>query len=62
MAFDFKKEYKEFYLPKRVPEIVDIPCMNYAAVRGSGRNFQGITEEPKAGDPPLWQNKILRSR
>lgn len=36
MAFDFKKEYKEFYLPKRVPEIVDIPCMNYAAVRGSG--------------------------
>lgn len=36
MAFDFKKEYKEFYLPKRVPEIVDMPCMNYAAVRGSG--------------------------
>ena len=36
MAFDFKKEYKEFYLPKNVPEIVDIPCMNYAAVRGSG--------------------------
>ena len=36
MAFDFKKEYKEFYLPKNVPEIVDVPCMNYAAVRGSG--------------------------
>ena len=36
MAFDFKKEYKEFYLPGKVPEIVDIPCMNYAAVRGSG--------------------------
>ena len=36
MAFDFKKEYKEFYLPKNVPEIVDIPCMNYVAVRGSG--------------------------
>lgn len=36
MAFDFKKEYREFYLPKNVPEIVDIPCMNYAAVRGSG--------------------------
>lgn len=36
MAFDFKKEYKEFYLPKRVPEIVDIPCMNYVAVRGHG--------------------------
>ena len=36
MAFDFKKEYKEFYLPKNVPQIVDIPCMNYVAVRGSG--------------------------
>lgn len=36
MAFDFKKEYKEFYLPKKVPEIVDIPSMNYVAVRGSG--------------------------
>lgn len=36
MAFDFKKEYKEFYLPKNVPEIVDVPCMNYVAVRGSG--------------------------
>lgn len=36
MAFDFKKEYKEFYLPKNVPEIVDVPCMNYAAVRGAG--------------------------
>ena len=36
MAFDFKKEYKEFYLPRNVPEIVDIPCMNYVAVRGSG--------------------------
>lgn len=36
MAFDFKKEYKAFYLPKKVPEIVDIPCMNYVAVEGSG--------------------------
>lgn len=36
MAFDFKKEYKEFYLPKAVPEIVDVPPMNYLAVRGSG--------------------------
>lgn len=36
MAFDFKKEYKEFYLPKAVPEIVDVPSMNYLAVRGSG--------------------------
>lgn len=36
MAFDFKKEYKEFYLPKAMPEIVDVPPMNYLAVRGSG--------------------------
>ena len=36
MAFDFKKEYKEFYLPKAVPELVDVPSMNYLAVRGSG--------------------------
>ena len=36
MAFDFKKEYKEFYLPKNKPSIVTVPKMNYIAVRGSG--------------------------
>ena len=36
MPFDFKKEYKEFYLPKNLPEIVDVPDMNYVAVRGAG--------------------------
>lgn len=36
MAFDFKKEYKEFYLPKTKPSIVKIPQMNYLAVRGKG--------------------------
>ncbi len=36
MAFDFKKEYKEFYMPKNKPEIVTIPKMNYIAVRGAG--------------------------
>ena len=36
MAFDFKKEYKEFYLPKKKPEIVNVPPMNYVAVRGKG--------------------------
>lgn len=36
MAFDFKKEYKEFYMPKNVPEIVTIPTANYIAVRGMG--------------------------
>lgn len=36
MAFDFKKEYREFYLPKSTPEIVTLPPVNYIAVRGSG--------------------------
>ena len=36
MAFDYKKEYKEFYMPKAKPEIVTVPKMNYLAVRGSG--------------------------
>lgn len=36
MAFDFKKEYKEFYLPKNRPEIVNVPKMNFIAVRGKG--------------------------
>ena len=36
MAFDFKKEYKEFYLPKGTPSLVTVPRMNYIAVRGSG--------------------------
>jgi len=36
MAFDFKKEYKEFYMPKGTPSIVTVPKMNYVAVRGSG--------------------------
>ncbi len=36
MAFDYKKEYKEFYMPKNKPEIVEVPTMNYIAVRGKG--------------------------
>ena len=36
MAFDYKKEYKEFYLPKNKPSIVNLPKMNYIAVRGKG--------------------------
>lgn len=42
MAFDYKKEYKEFYMPKAKPEIVTVPKMNYLAVRGSGNpNIEG---------------------
>ncbi len=36
MAFDFKKEYKEFYLPPKKPTIVTVPKINYMAVRGKG--------------------------
>ncbi len=36
MAFDYKKEYKEFYMPKKKPGIVETPKMNYIAVRGKG--------------------------
>ena len=36
MAFDYKKEYKEFYMPKKVPTIVEIPSMNFIAVQGKG--------------------------
>lgn len=36
MAFDYKKEYKEFYMPGNRPEVIDIPVMNYIAVRGKG--------------------------
>lgn len=36
MAFDYKKEYKEFYMPKTKPSIVTMPGMNYIAVRGQG--------------------------
>lgn len=36
MAFDFKKEYKEFYMPGNKPMIVNVPKANYIAVRGTG--------------------------
>ena len=36
MAFDYKKEYKEFYLPPRKPGIVTVPEMHFIAVNGKG--------------------------
>ncbi len=36
MVFDYKKEYKDLYLPKKKPELITIPEMNYLAVSGSG--------------------------
>ena len=40
MAFDYKKEYKEFYKPGNTPEIVTVPVTNYVAVRGKGNPNQ----------------------
>lgn len=36
MAFDYKKEYREFYLPPAKPGLVEVPSMNFLAVRGQG--------------------------
>ena len=50
MVFDYKKEYKEFYMPKNKPSIVDIPTMNYIAVRGSGNpNLEGSEYKESIG-------------
>lgn len=48
MAFDFKKEYKEFYMPKNKPSIVTVPAMNYIAVRGKGDPNQEAGEYKQA--------------
>lgn len=36
MAFDYKREYKEFYLPKNKPSLITVPPMHFVAVRGKG--------------------------
>lgn len=46
--FDYKKEYKEFYLPKNKPSIVDVPPMNFIAVRGKGDPNEEDGEYKKA--------------
>jgi hypothetical protein len=48
MPFDFKKEYKEFYMPKGKPEIVTVPAMNYIAVRGKGNPNEDDGEYKKS--------------
>ena len=48
MAFDFKKEFKEYYLPKIKPEIITVPPINYLAVRGKGDPNQEGGEYQKA--------------
>lgn len=50
MAFDYKKEYKEFYMPKKKPNIVKVPPMNYIAVRGKGNpNMEGSEYKESIG-------------
>lgn len=50
MAFDYKKEYKEFYMPKNKPCIVEVPAMNYIAVRGKGNpNVEGSEYKASIG-------------
>ena len=48
MTFDFKKEFKEFYQPKSKPEIIEIPSMNFLAVRGKGDPNEESGEYSKA--------------
>ena len=50
MAFDFKKEYKEFYLPPAKPVVVTVPKANYIAVRGKGDpNEEGVAYQQAIG-------------
>jgi len=48
MPFDYKKEFKEFYMPKNKPSIVTVPSMNYLAVRGHGDPNEEDGEYKKA--------------
>ena len=48
MAFDFKKEYKEFYMPGARPQLVEVPEANYLAVRGKGDPNDEAGEYKKA--------------
>ena len=48
MAFDFKKEFKRFYKPSENPEIIEIPKMNFIAVRGKGNPNEKDGEYQKA--------------
>ncbi|MBS5939165.1 GyrI-like domain-containing protein [Clostridium sp.] len=48
MAFDYKKEYKEFYMPPKKPTIVEVPKMNFIAVRGKGNPNEEDGEYSKA--------------
>ena len=48
MLFDFKKEYKEIYLPSKNPTIIEIPKMNYISIKGRGNPNEENGEYQKA--------------
>ena len=56
MAFDYKKEYKEFYMPKNKPGIIEIPKMNYIAVRGKGNPNEENGEYKKLNRLVIWNS------
>ena len=45
MAFDFKKEYKDLYLPKTKPELIDVPPMSFIAVAGTRSEERRVGKE-----------------
>lgn len=47
-TFDFKKEYKELYLPGTLPTIINIPEMKFITVTGKGNPNQEDGEFPHA--------------
>ena len=47
-AFDYKKEYKEFYMPPKKPQLVEIPKMNFLSVIGKGDPNQPESEYKKS--------------
>ena len=50
MPFDYKKAYREFYLPPQTPGIITVPAMNFLAVRGHGDpNEEGGTYKQAIG-------------
>ena len=49
MAFDYKKEYREFYLPPKKPQMITIPPMNFAAVQGRGDPNEPIQKKNNSG-------------
>lgn len=44
MPFDYKKEYKEFYMPDKKPDIIEVPLMSYITFRGKGDPNDGNGE------------------